>query len=371
MFSAIDYIVAGFLGFVFCLVLVPIIIWLAKKIKAIDLPIGPRKIHKKPTPLLGGLAIFIAFNLAVALFYFFSSDFSYNLLPKHLLGVFVGSLFLMLGGILDDKFNLKPKVQFIFPVLAVLSVVVCGIGIDWLKNPFGQGLIYLNKHETILFWFKGLPYKVTLIADIFTLIWLLGMTYTTKIMDGLDGLVSGVTVIGGLFIFIFSLTKEIAQPDIALLAIILVGCYAGFLLFNFNPAKIFLGETGSTYAGFMLGILSIICGSKVAVTLILMGIPILDVLWTIVRRVMEKKNPFKTSDKKHLHHRLLAAGFSVRQAVLILYSITVVFGLAAIFLQNVNYGLLILGVVVLAAFCLLMAYLYKLIKEKNKTLDEA
>jgi UDP-GlcNAc:undecaprenyl-phosphate GlcNAc-1-phosphate transferase len=206
-----------------------------------------------------------------------------------------------------------------------------------------------------------------LFADIFTFIWLLGMIYTTKLLDGLDGLVSGVGVIGGLFIFLTALfNSNPAQPDIALLAIILVGCFLGFLVFNFNPARIFLGESGSTLAGFLLGVLSIVSGSKVAVTLILMGLPILDLLWTIIRRLIEKKNPFTAADRKHLHHRLLDAGFSVRKAVILLYILTAVFGGAAIALQQVAFGLLVLGLLVVFAFILLLAYLYRRKAEREK-----
>lgn len=367
MLTNTDYLFALLLSFLASAIFVPVVIWLAKKLNILDKPDSARKIHKKPTPLLGGLAIFIAFHLIILIYYRFSSALDFNLLPKYLFGIFLGSLIILIGGILDDKYNLAPKIQIVFPVLAIAIVIVSGIGIDWLKNPFGQGIISLDKYEMILFWFHGLPYKLTLVADLFTLFWLLGMTYTTKIMDGIDGLVAGISIIGGLYIFLFSLNKEIAQPDVALLAIIFVGCYLGFLLFNFNPAKIFLGESGSIFSGFILGVLSIISGSKVAITLILMGIPILDVLWTIIRRLMEKKHPFKTADRKHLHHRLLDAGFSVRKACLFLWSLAVIFGLAALILQNLNYGLLILGVLVLLVFFLLTAYLYKKIREKQKS----
>jgi len=367
MLTAVDYSFALIIAFFCCLVLTAVVIWLAKKLNILDQPKDPRKIHKKPTPLLGGLAIFISFNAIIAIYYFFSSDLIHkNILPKHLLGMLIGGLILMIGGILDDKYNLRPKLQLVFPIAAIASVIVSGIGIDWMTNPVSGGIWRLDEHVSTLFWFNGLPYKITIIADIFTMIWMMAMIYTTKLLDGLDGLVSGITIISGLFIFITALNKDIAQYDVALLSILLVGCFVGFLIFNFNPAKIFLGEGGSTYAGFMLGILSIISGSKVAVTLIVMGIPVLDVLWTVIRRLLEKKNPFTTSDKKHLHHRLLAAGFSVRRAVLFLYLITFIFGIAAILLQPLSYGNFLLIISVLVVFILLVVFLYKIKQEREK-----
>jgi UDP-GlcNAc:undecaprenyl-phosphate GlcNAc-1-phosphate transferase len=366
MLKNIDYVAALVISFFLCAILVPLIIWLAKKWKILDYPIGEKKIHKKPIPLLGGVAIFCAFSIVVGIYYFFSTNLHGNLLPKHLIGVFVGGLILVIGGILDDKFTLKPKYNIIFPVLAIICVIASGIGIDWLTNPITGGVWYLDELSFKLFSYHGLPYRVAIVADIFTFVWLLGMIYTTKILDGLDGLVSGIAVIGGLFIFLTSINKEFVQPDIALLAMIFVGCYLAFLLFNFNPAKVFLGESGSTFAGFILGVLSIISGSKVSITLILMGIPALDVLWTIIRRLMEKKNPFGTSDQKHLHHRLLAAGFSVKRATIFLYSISLIFGSAAILLQQRNFGILILGLAVLTSFILITAYLYKITKENQK-----
>ena len=152
-------------------------------------------------------------------------------------------------------------------------------------------------------------------------------------MDGLDGLVAGVTVIGSIFIFFTALIKDVPQYDTALLALVLAGSCLGFLFFNFHPAKIFLGESGSTFCGFMLGVLSIVSGSKVAITLMLLGLPILDLGRTVVRRLIAGQSPFKTADRKHLHHLLLDWGFSHRSAVLIIYLVTILLGAFALFVQ--------------------------------------
>jgi UDP-GlcNAc:undecaprenyl-phosphate GlcNAc-1-phosphate transferase len=198
-------------------------------------------------------------------------------------------------------------------------------------------------------------------ADFLTFIWLMGMMYTTKLLDGLDGLVSGITIIGALIIAAISLNKVVAQPNTALIAIILAGAFLGFLIFNFHPAKIFLGEGGSLFAGLMLGVLAIISGSKIATTLLIVGIPILDVLWVIGRRVFTRK-PLGLADKKHLHFRLLDVGFSHRQAVIFLYVLTALFGVAALFLQTFQklIALIILSLVMLIlASALVIMYKYK------------
>lgn len=276
-----------------------------------------RKIHSQATPLLGGLAIFLAYFLL--LFIFANNFFSGNLGWRQLLGFFCGALILMIGGTLDDKYNLRPQQQIIFPLLAVLAIILGGVEIAKITNPFG-GVFNLQS------WFLIGP---TLIA-----VWLLGLMYTTKLLDGVDGLVTGITAIGSFIIFLFTLTTRYYQPNLALAAIILTGACLGFLIFNFNPAKIFLGEGGSLLLGYILGVLAIISGGKIAITILVMGIPILDLIWTILRRLLQGKNPFRFSDKKHLHHRLLELGLTQKQTVLIFYSLALIFGLTGLFLQS-------------------------------------
>lgn len=314
---------------------------------------------------MGGLALFLAFNAVILIYTYLSNELTgAHIMQKYIWGMLFGGGILMIGGILDDKYDLKPKYQFIWPVLAIFSVGISGIGIDWITNPFGQGQWHLAKYQIDLLWFHGLPYRVTFLADIFTFIWLMGMMYTTKVMDGLDGLVTGITSIGALFIFFVSIFGE-KQDDVALLAIIFVGVCMGFLIFNFNPAALFLGEGGSTYTGFILGTLSIISGSKVAVTLMLMSLPILDVAWAIIRRRMDKRS-FSLADRKHLHHRLLDAGFGVKKACLFLWGISAVLAGVGLYLQQQGLALFILGMGALMIFMLVTAYLYKKRKDLQK-----
>lgn len=292
------------------------VIKLAKRFGIVDKPGEARKIHKEPIPLLGGLAVFAAFFLMV--WFLRETLLARDLDPSHLIGFFFGALLLVIGGFLDDKYNLKPGQQLIFPILAIISVVAGGVEIEKITNPLG-GYIYLGGFSAVL------------IA-----LWLLGMMYTTKLLDGMDGLVTGVVGIGGFVIFLFTQTTRYYQPDVGLAALVLAGACVGFLLWNWHPAKIFLGEGGSLLLGYILGVLAIISGGKFAIALLIMGVPILDVAWTIIRRLAAGKNPFKFADRKHLHFRLFDLGFGQRKTVLIFYFFALIFGLSTLFLQSLG-----------------------------------
>lgn len=304
--------------FIFVFLLAVIFTVIVKKIalrfNIVDEPDKERKIHKAKTPLLGGVAVF--FTFFVALYFVRDIILAGNLEVSHWLGFFIGACFIMIGGFLDDKYNLKPQIQFIFPLLAVASVIFGGVSIEKITNPFG-GFLYPGLFSIILIIF-----------------WLLGMMYTTKLLDGVDGLVAGVTAIGGFIIFLFTMTTKYYQPDVGIAALIFSAACLGFLIFNWHPAKIFLGEGGSLFLGYALGVLAIISGGKIAIALLVMGIPIMDVIWTIIRRTVAGKNPFKFADRKHLHFRLLNLGLSQRKTVLIYYGFSLFFGLSALFLQS-------------------------------------
>lgn len=296
-----------------------------------------RKIHKKPTPLGGGLAIFVAyFSLLLILSkHFLASQLDWN----HLAGFFIGALIIVIGGLLDDKYNLKPWQQIIFPLLAICSLILGGVEIVRLTNPWG-GLVDI---QSLFF-----------VSPLIIAIWMMGMMYTTKLLDGVDGLVSGISVVGGVIIFLFTLTTRYFQPDIALAALLLAATAAGFLIFNWHPAKIFLGEGGSLLLGYILGVLAIISGSKIAIALLIMGIPILDVAWTIARRLRQGRNPLRFSDQRHLHHRLMSLGLSQPQTVLSFYALAAVFGLSGLFLQSRGK----LGALVVLAFVMLLIVIF-------------
>ena len=296
--------------------------WLAKKWQIIDAP-AERKVHGRPVPLLGGLAIFVSFFIVLGLAKFFTQYLNGNLSNRQLTALFLGGAILMIGGFLDDKYNLRPRWQIIFPILAVVAVLCGGVNLKEITNPWG-GTVTLN------FWHWGsfIPLTQLLVFG-----WLMGMMYTTKLLDGLDGLVAGLTAIGSMMIFFLANSQKFYQPDIALIALIFAAANFGFLIFNFYPAKIFLGEGGSLMSGFILGFLAIVAGGKIATTLLVMGVAALDIVMVIVRRVY-RGQPFWQADAGHLHHRLLALGFSQRQIVLFFYCLAAGFGILTLFLQS-------------------------------------
>lgn len=308
------FIIGFALALFLSLILVPLVKEFAIAKNIVDNPDPVRKIHRRPIPLLGGTAIFISFFSVIFLLNHYVLI--GNLKWSHWLGFFAGSLILIIGGAIDDRYNLSARKQIVFPVLAIIAVLLGGVEIVKLSNPFG-GIINIGYLSSFIIFF-----------------WLMGMMYTTKLLDGVDGLVSGVSLIGVLIIFLFTLATRYYQPDIALAAAILAGAILGFLFYNFNPASIFLGEGGSLFLGFALGVLAIISGGKIAIALLVMGIPILDVAWIIFRRLLAGQNPLKSADKKHLHHRLLALGLSQKQTVFVFYFLSAFFGASALFLQS-------------------------------------
>jgi len=324
---------------------------LATYYNIVDNPDSDRKKHTTATPLLGGIAIFIA--LSLSLYIGREIILAGNLEVHHWLGVLIGGSFLMIGGLIDDIKKLSPAKQLIFPLLAAIAVVISGVGIEKITNP-GGGFLYLDSFQIPIFFWNNHTYYFNVIADSFTILWLLSMTYTTKLLDGVDGLVGSITVVGSLVIFLFTTTTRWLQPDIAFTALILAAACLGFLILNWHPAKIFLGEGGSLLLGFMLGVLSIISGGKIAIALLIMGIPVLDVIWTIIRRIFKHQSPFQ-ADRHHLHFRLYDAGLGPRLTVLTFCLISLVFGLSGLFLQSKGkvyslVGLFILMLILLSTF---------------------
>jgi len=348
--AAITYVVRGF----------------AYKKQIVDLPTKERKIHTKPIALLGGVSIYISVTVLFLLYAFFTDQLITGyLLFKHLVGVIAGGFVIMIGGYFDDKYDLPPKTQILFPIFAVLVVIMAGIGITSITNPIAGGTLYFDQIKFEVLRFDGIPYFISVLSDVFTFVWLMGMMYTTKYLDGLDGLVAGVSLIAAVIIFFVSQDLTLQQDYIALMAILFAGSLGGFLLFNFNPASIFLGEGGSLFAGFMIGVLAILSGSKIATALLVFGIPIFDVVWVIGRRLVSGTKVTQ-GDKKHLHHRLLGIGLSKRSAVLLVYLLITVFGITALFLQT-RYKLFVLGGLVL----FMVAFAFTLVLLLNKKRNES
>lgn len=361
-----------FISLSLALILSPLIRRLALKLKIIDVAgIGERKIHQNPTPLLGGLAIFLSFFIVlfIARLTWWPAD---KVLDKHLIGLFLASLFLMVGGILDDKYCLPPKKQIIWPVLACLTVIVSGIGVKYVNNPFGAGLpaqagyLYFDKIKFEIARLNGIPYYFTPWSDIITFIWLMLLMYSTKLLDGLDGLVSGITVIAALIIAGLCFLTQFFQPDVGMMSLILAGVSLGFLCFNWHPAKIFLGEGGSLFAGFILGVLAIISGGKMATAFLILGLAIVDLISVVMQRIfLDRKSPFK-ADQRHFHFRLLKTGLPYRLVVVIYWLVALFFGLnALIFKTRGKIIVLILLIVLSLGFTVLFSP-----KEKKFFIEE-
>lgn len=305
------------------------------------MPVSPRKIHKQPIPLLGGVGIGLAILIACLILAFDGGIFRSKLTELQLIGFAIGVIILNIGGILDDKYDIKPWKSIWFPVAAALIVILTGTTIEHITSPGTASAFYLNWAN----WKLG-SISISFPADLLTFVWLMVAMYATKITDGLDGLVAGITVIGASMVGALSSMPTFYHSSSALLAATVAGSYLGFLPHNFHPAKQFLGEGGSTMAGFCLGFLAIVSSAKIAIALVVLGIPIADVFFVALRRIWQHKSPFQ-GDKLHLHFRLLDAGLPHRKTVVILWLISAMAGTAALFLQTRGKIFLILLLAIL------------------------
>ncbi|GBG58084.1 undecaprenyl-phosphate alpha-N-acetylglucosaminyl 1-phosphate transferase [Sporomusaceae bacterium FL31] len=322
------YIVAFTVALIVAYFLTPRIIDVAIKAGAMDAP-DARKVHTKPIPRMGGLAIYAGFVLAVLASMHVSHE---------ILGLLLGGTVILIVGIIDDLKQLPAKVKLLGQIAAAAVLILFDIRIDWITNPFGD-MIYVD--------FLSIP---------LTILWIVGLTNTLNLIDGLDGLAAGVSTIASVTILLVALQQNFWI--VAILTAALAGSALGFLQHNFNPAKIFMGDTGSMFLGYMLAAVSVIGAVKSAATIALivpivaLGLPIMDTAFAIIRRYMSGKPIFKP-DRGHLHHRLLEMGFSQKQAVLLMYVISGCLGLSAIALTEVNKGLgilIILAIVGVAFF---------------------
>ena len=302
---------------------------LAQKLQVVDVPNEVRKQHVGSVPLLGGMAIFLSFWTVVFYLFNFSGIVFKHFSARQLILFFVASLILMVVGFFDDKFKIAYHYRLLFSTLAVLLVLAGGLNFDGITNPFG-GTIGLD------FWkISTQNFGIILVGvEILAFLWLMGMIYTVKILDGLDGLATGVVMIGALSVAALAGgTTKFFQPDVAVVAMVLAGSCLGFLFFNFYPAKIFLGEGGGQFLGLMLGALSIIAGSKIATALLVMAVPIIDLVYVMFDR-FKNHQPISQGDRRHLHFRLVDSGLKQWQAVLIFYIFAALFGASALFMNS-------------------------------------
>ena len=318
-------------------VVTPGVIVLARKTGALDKP-NSRKVHKKPVPRIGGLGIYISFMISMAAV-MASGDIAEDVMFQ-LEGLMLSGTLIVILGLIDDYTDLPAKVKLVGQIIAACVLVIgFDVRIDFINNPIVDGeYIYLEM--------LAIPVAV---------FWVVGLTNTVNLIDGLDGLAAGVATIAAITIFLVALEQNILL--VAVLTAALAGSAIGFLFYNFNPARIFMGDSGSMFLGFMLAGISIIGAVKSAalvaliVPILALGLPILDTTFAIIRRYRGGVPIFKP-DKGHLHHRLLDLGFTQRQAVLLMYIISALLGLSAIVLTEVSnvIAVAIVCTVLLAVF---------------------
>ncbi len=319
---AIGFAAALFMSFL----MTPAVKRFAHWIGAVDVP-NHRKVHTRIMPRLGGLAIFMAF--IGAFFVVFPAIEQMKL--NAVLGLLIGGSIIVLVGALDDKYELSPKWKLFGQLIAAGIVVAFGLKVNLLNVPFG-----------------GITIDIGWLSVPLTIVWIVGVTNAVNLIDGLDGLAAGVSGIATATMLVMALMM--GNVTVALLSVVLLGSIIGFLFFNFHPAKIFMGDSGALFLGFSLATLSIL-GFKQAtfvsfvVPIFILGVPLSDTFFAIIRRWVNK-TPISVADKSHLHHCLRQLGFSHRKTVLIIYGISVFFGLCAIALSQATLWMTIVFIAV-------------------------
>ncbi|ETT87890.1 MraY family glycosyltransferase [Viridibacillus sp. FSL R5-0477] len=321
---------AWIVAFIASILLTPLVKRLAFRVGAVDRP-NYRKVHAKIMPRLGGLAIYLAFLIGILI-----------LRPMHeaMLPLLIGSFVIIVTGALDDMFEISAKAKLLGQLIAAVIVIFFGgIQIEQINLPFGGELD---------FGFLSIP---------LTIIWIVGITNAINLIDGLDGLAAGVSTIA--LITLAGMAFIMGNTFVIIMATMLAVSSIGFLFYNFHPAKIFMGDTGSLFLGFMISVLALMGFKNVTfvslvIPIIMLGVPISDTFFAIVRRLLNKQPPF-SPDKSHLHHCLLNIGFTHRQTVLIIYGMAAMFGLAAIVFSMAKlWGAILLITVLLVAIELIV-----------------
>ena len=341
----------GFLiAFVLALVIVPVVRSFCLKKGLVDIP-NDRKVHKKPIPRLGGVTIWLCTILTFIILVFVNWDYPYG---NGLSGILVGGSIMFLLGLVDDLYDLSPKFKLVVQIGAALIAFLLGVRIEILFNPFGGAL-----HLGIF----SLP---------ITLIWLVGISNAMNFIDGVDGLAGGVSAICAVTLAVVAIYTN--QPISALLASILAGSMMGFLVFNFHPARIFMGDSGALFSGFALaglsvaGVLKSLTATMVLPILILV-VPILDISFSVFRRLLKGSNPMK-ADAEHIHHKLLQAGFSHNRTAAILYLVCAGAGSVAAILVGAQRVYLTILLIVLSLMLLLSRLANsRKVKESDKLAD--
>lgn len=316
-----NFLLAFSLAFAITIVSVPLVRRLAARIGAVDMP-NARKIHKKPLPRIGGIAIFVGFVVPFVL-----------LLPldRAMFGLLSGLVLVFVIGLIDDIKGLGPITKLGGQVVAAGLVLSGGIGIVAVTDPF-NGLIHLDNLR-IPMEVAGFEFNILPLANAVSILWIVGIINTVNFLDGMDGLAAGVVAITAVVIAIITglaLAPVVNGIAVALIATILVGACCGFLVYNWHPSSIIMGDSGAYTLGLILAVIAIYGGSKIGVGILVLGVAIIDSAWAITRRLYRRRSIF-SPDRGHIHHALLDTGLTQLQVVTHLYIVAIAVGLAVIF----------------------------------------
>ena len=331
----------------------PIVKSFACRVGAIDVPKDARRMHKVPIQRMGGLAIFLGFIISLLLF---------CPLDDELKGILLGSVIIVIMGIIDDITPLRASLKFVVQILAALIPIYYGVQITCISNP--------NIFSPDLYWdFGWLSIPITVL-------WIVGLTNAVNLIDGLDGLAIGVSSISALTMLVIAIL--VAEPQVAVIMAALVGACIGFMPYNINPAKIFMGDTGSTFLGYILacitiqGLFKFYAVISFVVPFLILGLPIFDTMFAIIRRMSHGQNPM-TPDRSHVHHRLIDMGLNQKQAVAVLYVISAILGLSAVVLATsgaLKAILCLMALLIVAVVAARVVFLPHLSEEERKNLKE-
>lgn len=328
-----NYYIVFLIPIVLSYLLTPLAKYTAKKIGAIDVPKDDRRVHKVPIPRLGGLAIYLATIISMLIFL---------KLDRSIVSIMIGGTIIVIAGIIDDVKPMSARLKLFFQILSAIVLIAGDVKIEYIGNPF-------VRHGIINLGVFSIPV---------TIFWVIGITNTLNLIDGLDGLSAGVGAIAAVSLFFVAASIDYIDTSmVMILCAIIAGSAFGFLPHNFNPAKIFMGDTGALFLGYMLsvvameGVMKSVATITIVVPILALGLPIFDTAFAIFRRVINKR-PISEADKGHVHHRLLDKGLSQKQAVLVLYMVSAVFGSAAVLMAGLRpgYGVIVVGIVLTLLF---------------------
>jgi UDP-GlcNAc:undecaprenyl-phosphate GlcNAc-1-phosphate transferase len=324
----------------------PLVRMLARKVGAVDDPKrDDRRMHKNPMPRLGGLAIFAGFMAAFLVF-------GTGVMDRTVIGILIGAVIIVVVGAVDDILTLPWWIKLSGQLMAAAAPIICGLRADIFTHPISG--------DVVTFGYFSIP---------ITVLWIIGITNAVNLIDGLDGLAAGVSGIASMSMLVIALAT--GNPAAAILTAALAGGCLGFLPYNFNPARLIMGDCGALFLGYILACASILGLFKFyavisfAVPFLILGIPIFDTVLAFIRRLLKKQNPLSTADRGHVHHRLIDMGFSQKQAVAILYSVSAVLGLSAVVLTTSEELRII--VLLLAVLACIVFYIALIKKNGNKT----